>query len=70
MRATARIRYKAKEAEGWLRPLPGGGARFDFDEPQRDATPGQGLVVYSGDEVIGGGVIVREASASTSSIAA
>jgi tRNA-specific 2-thiouridylase len=70
MRATARIRYKAKEAEGWLRPLAGGGARFDFDEPQRDATPGQGLVVYSGDEVIGGGVIVREASASTSSIAA
>ncbi|HQZ52944.1 MAG TPA: tRNA 2-thiouridine(34) synthase MnmA [Thermoflexales bacterium] len=70
VRASARIRYKAKEAEGWLRPLPGGGARFDFDEPQRDATPGQGLVVYSGDEVIGGGVIVREASASTSSIAA
>ena len=70
MRASARIRYKAKEAEGWLRPLSGGGARFDFDAPQRDATPGQGLVVYSGDEVIGGGVIVREASASTSSIAA
>lgn len=70
MRASARIRYKAKEAEGWLRPLSGDGARFDFDAPQRDATPGQGLVVYSGDEVIGGGVIVREASASTSSIAA
>ncbi len=70
VRASARIRYKAKEAAGWLRPLPKGGARFDFDEPQRDATPGQGLVVYSGDEVIGGGVIVREVPASTSSIAA
>jgi tRNA-specific 2-thiouridylase len=59
LRCTAKIRYKAKEAAGWLRPLPGGGAEFEFDEPQRDVTPGQGLVCYLGDEVIGGGVIAR-----------
>jgi tRNA-specific 2-thiouridylase len=59
LRCTAKIRYKAREAAGWLRPLPDGGAEFEFDEPQRDVTPGQGLVCYLGDEVIGGGVIAR-----------
>lgn len=61
LRCTAKIRYKAKEAAGWLKPLPDGGAVFEFDEPQRDVTPGQGLVCYLGDEVIGGGVIARDA---------
>lgn len=57
LRCTAKIRYKAKEAAGVLMPLPSGGATFEFDEPQRDVTPGQGLVCYAGDEVIGGGII-------------
>jgi tRNA-specific 2-thiouridylase len=57
LRCTAKIRYKAKEAAGELRPLPGGGAEFEFNEPQRDITPGQGLVCYRGEVVIGGGVI-------------
>ncbi len=56
LRCTAKVRYKAKEAPGVLRPLPNGGAEFEFDAPQRDVTPGQGLVCYLGDEVIGGGV--------------
>lgn len=60
LRCTAKIRYKAKEAPGWLKPLRDGGAEFEFDQPQRDVTPGQGLVCYLGDEVIGGGVIARE----------
>jgi tRNA-specific 2-thiouridylase len=59
LRCTAKVRYKAREAPGLLIPLPNGAARFEFDEPQRDATPGQGLVAYNGDEVIGGGVITR-----------
>jgi tRNA-uridine 2-sulfurtransferase len=59
LRCHARIRYKAKEAPGWLRPLAGGHAEFEFDEPQRDVTPGQGLVCYIDDQVIGGGVISR-----------
>jgi tRNA-specific 2-thiouridylase len=57
LRCTAKIRYKAKEAAGLLIPNTSGGATFEFDEPQRDVTPGQGLVCYSGDEVIGGGVM-------------
>jgi tRNA-specific 2-thiouridylase len=59
LRCTAKVRYKAKEAPGLLRPLPNGSAEFEFDEPQRDITPGQGLVCYLDDEVIGGGVCGR-----------
>jgi tRNA-specific 2-thiouridylase len=61
LRCTAKIRYKAKEAAGVLIPQANGGATFEFDEPQRDVTPGQGLVCYAGDEVIGGGIIERKA---------
>ena len=61
LRCTAKIRYKAKEAAGELIPNKDGGATFEFDEPQRDVTPGQGLVCYAGDEVIGGGIITRDA---------
>jgi tRNA-specific 2-thiouridylase len=59
LRCTAKIRYKAKEAPGWLAPGPNGSATFEFDEPQRDVSPGQGLVAYDGDAVIGGGVMSR-----------
>jgi tRNA-specific 2-thiouridylase len=59
LHCTAKIRYKAKEAAGLLTPHADGGATFEFDEPQRDVTPGQGLVCYLGDEVIGGGVIAK-----------
>lgn len=57
LRCTAKVRYKGREAACWLIPLPDYGARVEFDELQRDATPGQGLVAYDGDEVIGGGLI-------------
>jgi tRNA-specific 2-thiouridylase len=59
VRCVAKVRYKAKEAACTLTPLAGGGATVEFDEPQRDATPGQGLVAYDGDAVIGGGLIAR-----------
>jgi len=61
LRCTAKIRYKAREASGWLHPAPDGSATFIFDERQRDVTPGQGLVCYASEEVIGGGVIALDA---------
>ena len=59
LRCAAKIRYKAKEAAGLLIPDAKGGAHFEFDEPQRDVTPGQGLVCYLEDAVVGGGVMGR-----------
>ena len=60
-RCTAKVRYKAREASGLLHPQTDGGLTFAFDEPQRDATLGQGLVAYAGDVVLGGGVITSVA---------
>ncbi|MCX6024383.1 MAG: tRNA 2-thiouridine(34) synthase MnmA [Chloroflexi bacterium] len=53
-----KIRYKASLAPGMLIPgaIPGT-FRVTFDEPQRSVTPGQPVVLYRGDEVLGGGTI-------------
>jgi tRNA-specific 2-thiouridylase len=57
---TAKIRYKAPAAAATLFPLPGGRARVQFDEPLRDITPGQGVVFYQGEVVLGGGTIAAD----------
>lgn len=56
-RTTARIRYRHKEASALVTPLGDGRVRVDFDEPQRAITPGQAVVFYDGDTVVGGGWI-------------
>ena len=38
-------------------PLEGGGARVEFAEPQSAVTPGQAVVFYDGERVLGGGWI-------------
>ena len=53
----AKIRYKAREAPALLAPLPGHRAVLHFDHPLRDITPGQGVVFYRGEELVGGGII-------------
>jgi tRNA-specific 2-thiouridylase len=58
-RATAKIRYKARETAVTVYPQ-GSRVRVTFDEPQRDITPGQGLVLFGGDVVIGQGLIEQE----------
>ena len=56
-RATAQIRYRARPAAVTVTPQPQRRASVRFDSPQRDVTPGQFLVLYEGDVVLGGGVI-------------
>ncbi len=57
MRVTAKIRYSAREAAAIIRPLPEGRVSVQFDEPQRAVTPGQSVVFYNGDAIVGGGII-------------
>ena len=54
---TAKIRYKAEEATATLVPLREHKARVIFDEPQPAITPGQGVVFFQGEIVLGGGII-------------
>jgi tRNA-specific 2-thiouridylase len=56
---TAKIRYKSPETPATLAPLSGDRAHVRFDEPLRDITPGQGVVFYQGEVVLGGGTISR-----------
>jgi tRNA-specific 2-thiouridylase len=58
-RVQAKIRYQALLADATWVPLPGGQARVEFDAPLRDITPGQAVVAYQGDVVLGGGIINR-----------
>jgi tRNA-uridine 2-sulfurtransferase len=53
---TAKIRYKSPESRAMLYPQ-GRQARIVFEEPQRAITPGQAVVFYSDDVVLGGGII-------------
>src|SRR5947209_2570805 len=59
---TAKIRYRHQAAPAVVTPQPDGGARVDFDEPQSAITPGQAVVFYDGDRVLGGGWIEEGSS--------
>ncbi len=59
VRAEVRVRYRHTAAPATITPLENNRARIVFDEPQRAITPGQASVFYRGDEVVGGGWIVR-----------
>lgn len=54
----AKVRYRAKPAKATLYPLGENKLKFVFEEPQRAVTPGQSLVFYDNDIVLGGGKIV------------
>ena len=58
IRTTVRIRYQAKSAPATLIPR-GELMRIEFDEPQRAVTPGQAVVFYDGDIVLGGGTVEK-----------
>ena len=60
IRASARIRYRHKEAPATIIPISESSVKIVFDEPQRAITRGQSVVVYDGDYVLGGGIISWE----------
>jgi tRNA-uridine 2-sulfurtransferase len=57
--ATCKIRYRHQPVGCWVRLLSGDSCEVRFEQPQKAITPGQALVFYRGDEVLGGGRIVR-----------
>ena len=59
VRAEVRVRYRHTAAAATITSLQNQRARIVFDEPQRAITPGQASVFYRGDEVLGGGWIVK-----------
>ncbi len=58
LRVYARTRYSAKEAPATVTVCDDGRVEVLFDRPQRAITTGQAVVLYDGDEVVGGGTIV------------
>ena len=59
LRVTARTRYHQVEQPATVYPAGPDGFRLEFDQPQRAPTPGQAVVLYQGDTVLGGGTIMR-----------
>jgi tRNA-specific 2-thiouridylase len=54
---TVKVRSHAPEVPATLFPYEGRRALLRFAEPQRAITPGQAVVFYDRDEVLGGGLI-------------
>lgn len=59
IRVTAKARSRMTEQPATVYPEANGLARVEFDEPQRAITPGQAVVLYDGDTVVGGGTIIN-----------
>ena len=56
---TAKVRYGRREGRAHVEPLAGGKVKVRFEEPQRAVTPGQSVVFYDGDTVVGGGIMEK-----------
>ena len=54
---SAQIRHRHRPAPGRLRALADDRAELEFDDSQSAVTPGQAVVFYDGDVVVGGGWI-------------
>jgi tRNA-specific 2-thiouridylase len=55
--AQVKIRYKSRDAWATINLVDSTQAQVNFDEPQRDITPGQAAVFYDGEVCLGGGLI-------------
>lgn len=59
VRVSAKARYNQPPQPATVYPEENGFARVVFDEPQRALTPGQAVVLYDGEMVVGGGTITE-----------
>ena len=59
LHVTAKARYNQPPQPATVYPEGNGSARVVFDAPQRALTPGQAVVLYDGDMVVGGGTITK-----------
>ena len=57
--AEVRVRYRHAPSPATITPIADNRVRVQFAAPQRAITPGQATVFYRGDEVVGGGWIVK-----------
>ncbi len=57
MRLSVKIRHTTHEAMATVEPIGTDGAKVTFEKPQRAVSPGQSVVFYDGDVVVGGGLI-------------
>ena len=62
IRLRAKIRYRMIEQPCTVEPIGPDALRVIFDRPQRAPTPGQAVVFYDGDYVVGGATIGKETS--------
>ena len=58
MRVTAKIRHRHEPASATAQQTGDDEITMTFDQPQRAITPGQAVVLYDGDNVVGGGWII------------
>jgi tRNA-specific 2-thiouridylase len=59
-RCTAKIRYNSPPAAATAEILPDGRLRVEFEQPRYGVAPGQAVVLYDGEQVLGGGWIESE----------
>jgi tRNA-uridine 2-sulfurtransferase len=62
LRVQAKIRHNHAAAPATVRAIAADRLEVVFDTPQRAMTPGQSVVFYDGDCVVGGGIIARQAA--------
>jgi tRNA-specific 2-thiouridylase len=54
---SAKVRYRQQDSACRILACADGTAEIEFSEPQRAVTPGQALVLYQGEQCLGGGTI-------------
>ncbi|MFC1949983.1 tRNA 2-thiouridine(34) synthase MnmA [Chloroflexota bacterium] len=59
IRVKAKVRYLHQEVDATVKPINEDSVYVKFDSPQFAITPGQAVVFYQGEVVVGGGIIER-----------